>query len=199
MSTSKPTICLSLSSSSMGGQVGLQATEIFSAAAAEVAITAGSRMASRKRRNMAFSLGGKFLRRNIIGGKGPPCQETRKKKGKKASFFLRDNASGPSTAAEAYAKGRRSALCKTAASKNHPVFPARIRGAEPEFGKGLRRGPARSPASRFLYSRPIFFAMDWAARRPAPMARITVAAPVTISPPAYTLGMEVSPFSSTAM
>ena len=49
------------------------------------------------------------------------------------------------------------------------------------------------------YSRPILRAMLWAARRPAPMARMTVAAPVTMSPPAYTLGMEVSPFSSTAM
>ena len=50
-----------------------------------------------------------------------------------------------------------------------------------------------------VYSRPILRAMLWAARRPAPMARMTVAAPVTMSPPAYTLGMEVSPFSSTAM
>ena len=49
------------------------------------------------------------------------------------------------------------------------------------------------------YSSPILRAMLWAARRPAPMARMTVAAPVTMSPPAYTLGMEVSPFSSTAM
>lgn len=49
------------------------------------------------------------------------------------------------------------------------------------------------------YSRPILRAMLWAARRPAPMAKMTVAAPVTMSPPAYTLGMEVSPFSSTAM
>ena len=39
-------------------------------------------------------------------------------------------------------------------------------------------------------------AISCAARLPAPMARITVAAPVTISPPAKTLGIDVSPVSS---
>ena len=38
--------------------------------------------------------------------------------------------------------------------------------------------------------------IPWAARRPAPMARITVAAPVTISPPANTPGIEVMPVRS---
>lgn len=39
-------------------------------------------------------------------------------------------------------------------------------------------------------------AISCAARRPAPIARMTVAAPVTMSPPAKTLGMDVSPVSS---
>ena len=41
--------------------------------------------------------------------------------------------------------------------------------------------------------------MAAAAFLPAPMARITVAAPVTASPPAYTPGMLVAPVSSSAM
>lgn len=41
-------------------------------------------------------------------------------------------------------------------------------------------------------------AISPAARLPAPMAEMTVAAPVTISPPANTLGMEVSPVSGSA-
>jgi len=39
----------------------------------------------------------------------------------------------------------------------------------------------------------------WAAFLPAPIARITVAAPVTMSPPAYTPGRFVVPFSSVTM
>ena len=38
-----------------------------------------------------------------------------------------------------------------------------------------------------------------AAALPAPIARITVAAPVTTSPPAYTWSFEVLPVSSSAM
>ena len=41
--------------------------------------------------------------------------------------------------------------------------------------------------------------MEWAAFLPAPMARMTVAAPVTMSPPAQTFGLEVWPFSSVSM
>ena len=40
--------------------------------------------------------------------------------------------------------------------------------------------------------------MAEAAVLPAPMARITVAAPETASPPAYTPGREVSPVSASA-
>src|ERR1022692_623591 len=43
---------------------------------------------------------------------------------------------------------------------------------------------------------PMYSSMPWPARRPAPMARITVAAPVTMSPPANTPGMEVMPVRS---
>jgi len=42
------------------------------------------------------------------------------------------------------------------------------------------------------------FAISLALLRPAPMALMTVAAPVTISPPAKTLWMDVSPVSSLA-
>ena len=41
--------------------------------------------------------------------------------------------------------------------------------------------------------------MPRAARRPAPMASMTVAAPVTMSPPAYTPGIEVARFASVSM
>jgi len=44
---------------------------------------------------------------------------------------------------------------------------------------------------------PIYCSIPWAARRPAPIARITVADPVTMSPPANTPGTEDMPvFSS---
>ena len=89
-------------------------------------------------------------------------------------------------------------------AKRTPVrFPSSAPGAAT-----LQRAGAALPCGKAapdhhvvveVYSRPILRAMLWAARRPAPMARMTVAAPVTMSPPAYTLGMEVSPFSSTAM
>src|ERR1035441_3344356 len=49
---------------------------------------------------------------------------------------------------------------------------------------------------RWHYTTPIYSNMPWAARRPAPMARMTVAAPVTISPPANTPGMDVMPVRS---
>ncbi len=52
--------------------------------------------------------------------------------------------------------------------------------------------PPSSPDSRRC--------MDLAARLPAPIASMTVAEPVTMSPPAYTPGMDVSPVSgSTSM
>ena len=41
--------------------------------------------------------------------------------------------------------------------------------------------------------------MDFAPSLPAPMARMTVAAPVTASPPAYTAWREVRPSSLTMM
>lgn len=41
--------------------------------------------------------------------------------------------------------------------------------------------------------------MECAAFLPAPMARMTVAAPVTMSPPAQTFGLDVRPFSSASM
>ena len=41
--------------------------------------------------------------------------------------------------------------------------------------------------------------MEWAAFLPAPMARMTVAAPVTMSPPAQMRGSDVRPFSSASM
>lgn len=89
------------------------------------------------------------------------------------------------------------------ATRTPPVSPSSAPGAAT-----LQRAGAALPCGKAapdhvavveVYSRPILRAMLWAARRPAPMARMTVAAPVTMSPPAYTLGMEVSPFSSTAM
>ena len=89
------------------------------------------------------------------------------------------------------------------ATRTPPVSPSSDPGAAT-----LQRAGAALPCGKAapdhvavveVYSRPILRAMLWAARRPAPMARMTVAAPVTMSPPAYTLGMEVSPFSSTAM
>ena len=42
----------------------------------------------------------------------------------------------------------------------------------------------------------MYWSMDLAACLPAPMARMTVAAPVAASPPAKMLGQEVQPFSS---
>ena len=49
----------------------------------------------------------------------------------------------------------------------------------------------------------LFFAVKYssiatAAFLPAPIARITVAAPVTMSPPAYTPGTDVAPVSGSA-
>ena len=44
-----------------------------------------------------------------------------------------------------------------------------------------------------------YSSIPFAAAFPAPMARITVAAPVTASPPANTPAFEVAPFSSSAM
>ena len=41
--------------------------------------------------------------------------------------------------------------------------------------------------------------IPFAAALPAPIARITVAAPVTASPPAYTPALDVAPVSSSAM
>lgn len=41
--------------------------------------------------------------------------------------------------------------------------------------------------------------IEWAAFLPAPMARMTVAAPVTMSPPAQMRGSDVRPFSSASM
>ena len=69
-------------------------------------------------------------------------------------------------------------------------------------GYEKREPPAEAP----LYQMPgcnqpaILLTISCPALRPAPMARMTVAAPVTMSPPAKTLGMEVSPvFSSASM
>ncbi len=42
-----------------------------------------------------------------------------------------------------------------------------------------------------IYYKPKYFSIPFAAFLPAPIARITVAAPVTISPPAKTPGIEV--------
>jgi len=56
---------------------------------------------------------------------------------------------------------------------------------------------ASSPAYAAGCDQPvILLTISCPALRPAPMARITVAAPVTMSPPAKTLGMEVSPVAS---
>ena len=49
------------------------------------------------------------------------------------------------------------------------------------------------------YSPSSAFFMEAAAFLPAPMARMTVAAPVTMSPPAHTLGLDVRPSSSASM
>ena len=89
-------------------------------------------------------------------------------------------------------------------------------GASEASGAGLRRAGGPSAVRVIRFARPHITragrfrdaglpyksrsAMTLAARRPAPMAEITVAAPVTMSPPAKTLGIEVSPVSSlTAM
>ena len=92
-------------------------------------------------------------------------------------------------------------------TKKFHFFTARAASSPPlsaRRGSGEKKAALPHEKAAFAddaenYSRPILRAMLWAARRPAPMARMTVAAPVTMSPPAYTLGMEVSPFSSTAM
>ncbi len=70
----------------------------------------------------------------------------------------------------------------------------------------LRGEPLHAPPFRRLQSMWRYFqnwparrlTTSWPALRPAPMARMTVAALVTISPPAKTLGIEVSPVSGSA-
>lgn len=73
------------------------------------------------------------------------------------------------------------------------------------FRPGLDLNPAavrpqpQFIAGRVLYSLSSVSAIERAAVLPAPMARITVAAPVTMSPPAHTRGLLVRPFSSVSM
>ncbi len=64
---------------------------------------------------------------------------------------------------------------------------------------GTQRIPgAASQATKGAYASSASI-MEWAAFLPAPMARMTVAAPVTMSPPAQMRGSDVRPFSSASM
>ena len=59
---------------------------------------------------------------------------------------------------------------------------------------------SKSCKQRFLYYfEERYSSIPFAAALPAPMARITVAAPVTASPPAYTPSLVVLPVSSSAI
>lgn len=73
---------------------------------------------------------------------------------------------------------------------HQPISPARKPYASTASAFSSVAG-APSPSSAVI--------MEWAAFLPAPMARMTVAAPVTMSPPAQTFGLEVWPFSSVSM
>ena len=83
------------------------------------------------------------------------------------------------------------------------LFAGKIRQIRVQRGLSPLQGVwgTESPINTqiFAYSLPKRLAISLAAARPAPMARITVAAPETISPPANTFFTEVSPFSSASM
>ncbi len=86
-------------------------------------------------------------------------------------------------------------------SRRRPPFHSRRQGRAPagrgsQEGAGPLLGRRRHSASGVLNDYANRRRISLAAVRPAPIARMTVAAPVTMSPPANTLGMEVSPFSS---
>ena len=84
---------------------------------------------------------------------------------------------------------KRRALRKTDAG-SFPLFRPRSCDAPTRRGRPALRqsGPGSSCCGRSLFQTHLA-GNALAARRPAPMARMTVAAPVTMSPPAYTLGM----------
>ena len=81
------------------------------------------------------------------------------------------------------------------AIRRHSVLTGRRQGAS--AGSAANAGsvgrPATPPRLAATHRSPA------ADRLPAPIARITVAAPVTMSPPAYTPGIDVAPSSSVTM
>ncbi len=124
--------------------------------------------------------------------------------------------SGPSCSgrvlAESIRSGERrgSERCAEESVSLGPCSRARVRGLWPAESRRVRRGSGGRAAPRrgSRGGRPWFSpyssvpskrrAISLAAFRPAPMALMTVAAPVTMSPPAKTLWMLVSPVSGLA-
>ena len=82
------------------------------------------------------------------------------------------------------------AVCARAADEKSP-------GRVLRSGLGFKRMQSRA-CGYSLSSPKSTLVMSAAAFLPAPMARMTVAAPVTMSPPAQILGLEVRPVSSSA-
>lgn len=89
-------------------------------------------------------------------------------------------------------------IAKRSVRANAMARPRRVlerKKAAPE-PSGSQGRPHKRPKGPYASSASI---MEWAAFLPAPMARMTVAAPVTMSPPAQMRGSDVRPFSSASM
>ncbi len=87
---------------------------------------------------------------------------------------------------------------------DHPLIPLKYslwtrRAPTAGCGRGSASSGCQLWACGYSPSLPrSTLVMSAAAFLPAPMARMTVAAPVTMSPPAQILGLEVRPVSSSA-
>ncbi len=87
---------------------------------------------------------------------------------------------------------------------NHPLIPLKYspwtrKAPAARCGRGSASARCKLRACGYSPSSPrSTLVMSAAAFLPAPMARMTVAAPVTMSPPAQILGLEVRPVSSSA-